>query len=50
MPDRQSRRTGRDEPHLLTEGLRGMLVLVLTTAGLSAVFWLVAVSFAAMFR
>lgn len=49
MPDRQHRRTERHEPHLLSEGLRGMLVLVLTTLGLSVAFWLVAVSFAAMF-
>lgn len=50
MPDRQQRRVERDAPHPLTEGLRGMLVLVLTTLGLSLVFWLIAVSFAAMFR
>lgn len=40
----------RDESHLLVEGLRGVLVLVLTTAGLSMVAWLVAAAFAALFR
>jgi hypothetical protein len=40
----------RTETHPLLEGLRGVLVLVLTTAGLSAAAWLVAAGFATLFR
>lgn len=40
----------RQEPHLLIEGLRGVLILTLTTAGVSAAGWLVAAAFAAVFR
>jgi hypothetical protein len=39
----------REEPHLLVEGLRGVLVLTLTTAGVSVAGWIVAAAFAAMF-
>lgn len=39
----------REEPHLLLEGLRAVLVLTLTTAGVGAAGWLVAAAFAAMF-
>jgi hypothetical protein len=39
----------RNEPHLLLEGLRGVLVLTLTTAGVSVAGWLVAAALAAVF-
>jgi hypothetical protein len=39
----------REETHLLVEGLRGVLVLVLTTAGVSVAGWLVAAILAAVF-
>lgn len=50
MPNARNDRSSRRQAHPLVEGLRGVLVLVLTTAGLSAAAWLVAASFAALFR
>lgn len=50
MPATRHSRTERHEAHPLVEGLRGVLVLVLTTAGVAALGWLVAVAFAAVFR
>lgn len=50
MPDLRRARADRRQAHPLVEGLRGVLVLVLTTAGLSGAAWLVAAGFAALFR
>ena len=50
MPDIRGGRTARSRSHPLLEGLRGVLVLVLTTVGVAAAGWLAAVVFATVFR